>query len=152
MDVLAGAHRNTCVQRSGKNAVVYVYYNHMCTYSRAPCAIENALCHYQENPKRGMNWNFSGSPKTRLTTKWREGVHMVPPRLLSFALSFLIDFFRGCREYAPIIRKIIEKWKFAVQIEILQKNTFFALPPPTLGSVAQTTHAWKFCSWQGFWV
>ena len=32
---------------------------------------------------------------------------MVPP-LTFFALSFLIDFFRGCREYAPIIRNIIE--------------------------------------------
>ena len=44
-----------------------------------------------------------------------------------FALSFLIDFLRGCREYAPIIRKTIENWKFAVQIEILQKNTCFCL-------------------------
>ena len=69
-----------------------------------------------------------------------------PTANVFFALSFLMDFFRGCREYPLIIRKIIENWKFAVQIELFQKNTFFALPPPTLDSVAQTTHAWKFCS------
>ena len=50
-------------------------------------------------------------------------------------------FFRGCWKYGPIIRETIENVQFAVQIEIFQKTPFFALTPPTLGSVAQTTHA-----------
>ena len=58
-----------------------------------------------------------------------------------FALSFLIDFFRACRQFASYSRKIIENLQFSVQIEIFSKNTFFAQPPPTLSSVAQTTHA-----------
>ena len=66
---------------------------------------------------------------------------MPPPPLTFFALSFLIDFFQACRQFAIYSRKIIENLQFAVQIEIFSKNTFFALPPPTLGSVAQTTHA-----------
>ena len=41
-----------------------------------------------------------------------------------FSLSCLIDFFRGCWKYGPIIRKIIENVQFAVQQEIFQKKTF----------------------------
>ena len=33
------------------------------------------------------------------------------------------------------------------RLKYLPKTLFFALPLPTLGYVAQTTHAWKFCSW-----
>ena len=66
----------------------------------------------------------------------RRGVRMAPPRELFFALSF-----RACRQFASYSRKIIENLQFAVQIEMFHKNTFFALPPPTLGFVAQATHA-----------
>ena len=72
------------------------------------------------------------------------GVHMPPSSLTFFALSFLIDFFRGCWKYGPIIRKIIEDVLFAVQKQIFQKNTFCTLPPSALGFVAQSTHACKF--------
>ena len=61
------------------------------------------------------------------------------PPLTFFALSFLIDFCRACREYAPIIRKIIENWKFAVQIEIFQKNTIFA-PTTTYSRLCSADH------------
>ena len=70
-----------------------------------------------------------------------EGGTYGPLPLTFFCLELLIDFFQGCWKYGPIIRKIIENVQLAVQIEIFQKNTFFALPPPTLGSVVQTTHA-----------
>ena len=56
-------------------------------------------------------------------------------------------FFSFCRKSASYSRKIIENRKFAVQIEIFPKNTFFTTPPPTLGCVAQTTHAQKIRSW-----
>ena len=62
-----------------------------------------------------------------------------PPSLLFFALSFLIDFVFECWKYGPIMREIIESVQFAVQKETFQK-TFFTLPPPTIGSVAQSTH------------
>ena len=62
---------------------------------------------------------------------------------LTFFYFELLDcfFLRACRQSASYSRKIIENLQFAVQIEIFPKNTFSALPPPTLGSVAQTTHA-----------
>ena len=49
---------------------------------------------------------------------------MAPP-LTFFPLSFLIDFFSFCRKSASYSRKVIENRKFAVQIEIFPKNTFF---------------------------
>ena len=57
-----------------------------------------------------------------------DGVVHMPPSSANFFLpwTFWLIFFRGCREYAPIIRKILENWKFAVQIEIFQKNTFLS--------------------------
>ena len=48
-----------------------------------------------------------------------------------------MDFFRICRQFSSRSRKIIENLQFTVQIEIFTKNTVFALPPPTLGSVAR---------------
>ena len=71
---------------------------------------------------------------------------MPPPLGNFFPLSFLIDFL-FCRKSASHSRKIIENRKFAIQIEIFPKNTFFTIPPPTLGCVAQTTHAQKIRSW-----
>ena len=58
-----------------------------------------------------------------------------------FALSFLIVFFRACRQLASHSMKIIEDLHICVHIKIFPENTFFALPPPTLRSVAQSTHA-----------
>ena len=49
---------------------------------------------------------------------------MAPLANFFFALSFLIDFFRGCWKYGPIIRKIIANVQFAVQEEIFQKTLF----------------------------
>ena len=55
---------------------------------------------------------------------------LCPLPLIIFALSISIDFFS--RKFASYSRKIIENLQFAVHIEILPENTFFALPPPTL--------------------
>ena len=64
-----------------------------------------------------------------------------------FCLKLLDLSFRATRQFASYSKKFIKILQFDFQIVILPKHTFFALPPPTLGSVAQTTHAWKFCSW-----
>ena len=50
----------------------------------------------------------------------------MPPLFAHFflPLSFLIEFFRACREFASYSRKIIENLQFAVQIEIFPKNIF----------------------------
>ena len=37
-------------------------------------------------------------------------------------------------------RKTIEKFELAVQKEVLTKNTFFDLPPPTVRTLAHHTH------------
>ena len=47
-----------------------------------------------------------------------EGVFVATLANFFLALSFLIDFFRGCWKYGPIIREIIENVQFAVQIGI----------------------------------
>ena len=67
----------------------------------------------------------------------------MPPPANFLCLELLIDFFRGCCKYGPIIRKIIDNVQFAVQKEIFQNILFLTLPLPTLGSVAQSTLAWK---------
>ena len=63
---------------------------------------------------------LSGGAGAPLTTEWRwwKGGYIWPPSLTSFCLELLIDFFRGCWKYGPIIRNIIEKVKFAVQKDI----------------------------------
>ena len=66
---------------------------------------------------------------------------MAPTPLTFFALIFLIDFFRACRQFSSRSREIIQNLQFAVRVQIFSKNTFFALPPPTLDSVAHTTYA-----------
>ena len=96
-------------------------------------------------PAKGKRRSFSHS----LTTKWRVG-YIWCPRLTFFCLELFDWFFRGCWKYGPIIRKIIENVQLAVQQELSQKNIFFTISPPTLGSVAQSTHAWKFWSLQVF--
>ena len=60
-------------------------------------------------------------------------------RWILFALSFLIDFFRACWQFASHSREIIENLQFAVQIRIFPTNTLFALATLTLSSVAQNT-------------
>ena len=80
------------------------------------------------NDTRTINyssWKHTSSLSSAvlLTTKRRVGgTYGTPPNF--FPRAFWLIFFRGCREYTPIIRKIIENWKFAVQIEIVQKNNF----------------------------
>ena len=59
-----------------------------------------------------------------------------------FFLELFDWIFSRLLETGSIFRKTIENVQFAVQQEIFQKNTF-SLPPPTLGSVAQSTHAWN---------
>ena len=66
---------------------------------------------------------------------------MPPPRKPFLALSFLIDFFRAYRHFSSYSRKTIENLQFSVHIKMFPKNNFFALPPRTLGSVAQIAHA-----------
>ena len=56
---------------------------------------------------------------------WSGGTYGPPANFLLPWAFWLIFFSRGCREYAPIIRKIIENLKFAVQIEIFQKQHIF---------------------------
>ena len=62
---------------------------------------------------------------------------MLPPANY-FCFELFDWFFRACRQFAYHSRKIIENLQFAVQMKIFPQNTFFALPPPSLGSVAQT--------------
>ena len=76
-----------------------------------------------------------------------EGVHMPPPPLTFFALSFLIDFFSGLSGICSHHYENYRELKISCSDWDISEKHFFALPPPTLGSVAQTTHAWKFCSW-----
>ena len=59
-----------------------------------------------------------------------------------FDLSFLMDLFRVRQQFASYSRKIIENLQFAFRLRYFPK-TFFVQPPPTLASVAQTTHAYK---------
>ena len=67
-----------------------------------------------------------------------EGGYVWRRPLTFFALSFLIDFFEPVGNLLRIQGKLLRILQFAVQIEIFHKNTFFALPPPTLGSFALT--------------
>ena len=71
---------------------------------------------------------------------------MAPPDNV-FALSFLINcFFEPVGNFLLIQGKLLRISNLLFILKISQKH-FFALQPPTLGSVAQTKHAWKFCSW-----
>ena len=65
---------------------------------------------------------------------------VAPPANLVF-LELFDYLFQASREFSSLSKQIIENLQFVVQIEVFHKNTFFALPPPTLVSVAQTTHA-----------
>ena len=67
---------------------------------------------------------------------------MVPPPLTFFALSFLIDFFfEAVGNTVPSLGKLSRMSNLLFRLRYFKKTLFFTLPPPTLGSVAQTTHA-----------
>ena len=68
---------------------------------------------------------------------------MPPPLPLTFfALSFLIDFFfEAVGNMLQSLGKLSRIANFLFRSRYFKKTLFFALPPPTLGSVAQTTHA-----------
>ena len=68
----------------------------------------------------------------------REGYVWPTPPLTFFALSFLIGFFRACRQFSSRSRKIIENLQYAVQIEIFSKNTFFC--PTTYSGLCSSDH------------
>ena len=111
----------------------------------------NVIVHIHLRLRRFNRWllyfnEWSGTvlnkEKKSLTTKCGErGVRMTPPAKLFLLWAFWLICFRACWQYASYGRKIIEILLFAVQIEMFPRNTFFALTPPALGSVAQSTHA-----------
>ena len=68
-----------------------------------------------------------------------------------FPLSFLIDFFI-LSEIGFLFKENYWEPKICCSDWDISKKTFFIIPLPTLGCVAQTTHAQKIRSWQGFWV
>ena len=86
-----------------------------------------------------------------LTTKCGGG-YVWPPSL-TFVCFELFDwfFFEPVGNLLLIQGKLLRISNLLFRLKYLPKTLFFALPPPPLGSVAQTTHAWKFCSCQTFW-
>ena len=112
----------------------------------------------------GVHWNWArnsvtqSNPKSvdhiggRLTTKWPwvwvVGVRMLPtPANFLLPWAFWLIYFEAVGNMLPSLGKLsrIENLLFRLRYS---KKPFFPLPPPTLGSVAQTTHARKFCSSQ----
>ena len=62
---------------------------------------------------------------------------MVPTRLLFIALSFLIVFFEAVGNTALSLGKLSKMSNLLFEKRYFRKTLFSALPPPTLGYVAQ---------------
>ena len=101
---------------------------------------------------------FALSPEGLVRTWWERGcfrhvesesgVSLISNR---FKITELFDwlFFRACRKFASYSRKTIDNLQFAVQIELVPRKNI-ALPPPTLGFVAQTHMHENSVSGRGF--
>ena len=76
------------------------------------------------------------------------GVRMAPTRSLFLLWAFLWIFFEPFGNLLLIQGKLLRIYNLLFRLKYFTKTLIFALPPPTLGPVAQTTHAWKFCSTQ----
>ena len=97
--------------------------------------------------QRNINSSNSSEDHTAyLTTKWRGGGYICPPPANFFCLE-LFDwfFFEAVGNMVPSLGKLWRMSNLLFNKRYFRKALFFTLPPPTLGSVSQTTHAWKFC-------
>ena len=66
---------------------------------------------------------------------------MPPPANLFLALSFVIDVFEAVENMVQSLGKLSRIPDLLFNKRYFRKTRFFALTPPTMGSVAQTTHA-----------
>ena len=59
-------------------------------------------------------------------------------------MSFLANLFFKSREKVETLRLIFGEVFVLFTYELFQENTFFEVPPPLLGRVAQHTHVQNF--------
>ena len=73
----------------------------------------------------------------------------MPPTPANVFCLELFDwlFFEAVGNMVPSLGKLSSMSNLLFNKRYFQKVLFFTLPPPTLGSVAQTTHAQEIRSW-----
>ena len=118
--------------------------------SRAPFwGMLVVLLSVPDRPIVGLMTLTARQSKSSLSSKCRgSGVARMPPFATCFSLwAFWLILFEPVGNFLLMQGKLLSVFNLLFSIKYFPKARFFALPPPTLGSVARTINAWKFRSW-----